>query len=128
MTKCPKCGTEPRVKNIIGDENTPYTCVICHTSWTQWQQELIEKQAEEIARLKADFTNTNLQLAGYRDQWKHAEEIIDRLKQGLRKIGQLADSADAAALPKNALRNIWAWVVKMLHPPADEPKEKGGEG
>jgi hypothetical protein len=51
MTKCPKCGSENTYSC-----GAQHACLACMSTWTDWQQSLIEQQREEIERLKTMST------------------------------------------------------------------------
>jgi hypothetical protein len=60
MNQCPKCGSENTLLfGTLAENNNQDSlvdrCMCCGARWTQWQQEEIQKQAEEIERLKADL-------------------------------------------------------------------------
>lgn len=52
MSQCPKCGCNKSSEAVVWNKKLYNTCSHCTCGWTDWQQEIIEQQEQEIARLK----------------------------------------------------------------------------
>lgn len=89
--KCPKCDSEATdvIPVMPWMRTNPYGCSHCGFPWTTWQQELIQKQQEELAHLKKYAKLNSIEHASLVDEMG-AE--ITRLKQGLREIYDLCES------------------------------------
>jgi hypothetical protein len=111
--KCPKCGSDKSVECIRWNESIIRACAHCASSWTDWQQSLIEQQQAEIEKWQgqcADLVNVVDHLRGVLTSIAENEEINTlRYKATLGQIlpkvdqGKLAGLLFAAELARKGL-------------------------